>query len=292
MATHETCRVHWSYPVEGFGSFMREYRRVTDRPLGSLPQRLIVSSDIQPITSYGVILRSKDGHYLVVKRVDSSSYLDIVRGNYRDSQLFLMIQALPEAERERLLTYSYDELWRDLYQQKGEAYEFGKEAFAKLSPHLSYLFRIVPPFDPDGKYMWSFPKGRPDCSIQESGYDCALRECFEETNGLDMRQARLMYPDPIVERYLGSNSKQYQTNYFVFEVDQILPVTQFDTKWTGIRDVSVGEISEIRWIDTTDADQYLPEPRLDIIRYIETHLPDEYPTGPSLIWTRPLDACF
>lgn len=331
--------VKWSPPIDGFQQFIKHYRTIINCPLGgskstrysytdptiakvlsvgplddrsALPQRVSLSNFKigSPITSYGVILRSwydNEPYYLIVKRNDSVSYIDIIRGNYRESQLFLMIQDLPQHERERLLKYDFDTLWYDLHQKppEGDAYEFGKEAYQKISPHLSQLFNKIPSIDPDGKFLWLFPKGRPDWLVRtnspdlreplpltpESGYECALREFNEETNGLNITEigARLLFADPLIERHLGSNSKQYQTNYFVFHSDKLEPIVQFPTKSTNIRDISIGEVSEIRWVKQSELNNFLRPARIEFVNYIETHLPTHLPTDVNPIWKSPAE---
>jgi 8-oxo-dGTP pyrophosphatase MutT (NUDIX family) len=331
--------VKWSPPIDGFQQFIKDYRTITNCPLGgskstrysytdptiakvlsvgpsdnrsALPQRISLSNFKigSPITSYGVILRASESepYYLIVKRNNSVSYIDIIRGNYRESQLFLMIQDLPQHERDRLLKYDFDTLWFDLHQKppEGDVYEFGKEAYQKLSPHLPQLFSKIPSIDPYGKYLWLFPKGRPEWQpnenekhevarfaplIPESGYECALREFMEETNGLDLAKinARLLFPDPLIERYLGTNSKQYQTNYFVFETQQLDPITQFPTKSTGIREISTGEVAEIKWVRQSELHHYLHPARIEFVNYIETHLPTQLPADVNPIWRSPAE---
>lgn len=161
----------------------------------SLPQRLILNSFINdsPIVSYGCIcscIKNGEINFLLVKRRDSVSYIDFLLGNYRISQLFLLIRDLCHEERERLLTHDFDALWRDFkaYTRDKESkesdkskkkenteetekkeeivtnsgnYEYAKIQFLYLAPRLRELFEKVPSADPSGKGMWGFPKGKP-----------------------------------------------------------------------------------------------------------------------------------
>lgn len=288
----------------------------------SLPQRISLSNFKigTPITSDGAIYRFMgddegfgiDGksinepHYLLIKRNDSESYIDLVRGNYRESHLFLMIQSLPLDARQRLLTYAneYDTLWVDLHMKpaEGDVYEFGKEAFVKIAPHFKTLFEKVPSIDPEGKFLWLFPKGRPqwreasDLSprtlVPESPFECALREFYEETNGINLTTSegtQLLFSEPIIERYLGSNSKNYQTNYFVFKTSNKHEIQQFSTIETPIREVSTDEVSEIKWVPLSRLSQYLRPSRLELINYIETNLPQTVPEEVNSIWKCPAE---
>ncbi|CAN5887146.1 hypothetical protein BH23THE1_BH23THE1_34130 [soil metagenome] len=345
--------VKWIPSIEGFNQFVKDYREIIGCSLGgtrisrynytdptiakvlsvglydnrsSLPQRISLSNFKigTPITSFGGIYRYSGEHepeYLLIKRNDSVSYIDLVRGNYRESQLFFMIQDLPLIERERLLAYAndYDTLWVDLHMKpaEGDVYEFGKEAFVKISPYLSKLFEKIAPLDPDGKFLWLFPKGRPDWSttadsssiddsdgqlspankfnrtlVPESPFECALREFKEETNGIDLlttNESQLVFPEPLVERYLGSNSKNYQTNYFVFQTNTKPEITQFSTVDTPIRQISTGEVSVIKWVPLSELSNYLRPSRVELINYIETYLPDTSPPEINPVWKYPAE---
>lgn len=347
--------VKWVPPIDNFRQFIQDYRDIIGCSLGgsrtsqhrytdptvskvlsvgssdnrsSLPQRVSLSNFKigTPITSYGGIYRYSpevgESEYLLIKRNDSVSYIDLVRGNYRESQLLFMIQDLPLNERERLLkyAYNYDSLWVDLHMKpaEGDVYDFGKEAFVKISPHLGRLFERIPSMDPEGKFLWLFPKGRPEWRdsnnpsllsdnlegqfspavkfnrnlIPESPFECALREFKEETNGIDLLTTdgtQLLFSEPIVERYLGSNSKNYQTNYFVFQTNIKHDIQQFSSVETPIRHVSSGEVSEIKWVPRSKLSHYLRPARLELVNFIETHLPPNIPDEVSAIWKCPAE---
>jgi hypothetical protein len=346
--TTEFFCVKWIPYTDGFTQFVQDYRSIIGYPLGgsricrhfytdktiskvlsvgssdnrsSLPQRVSLSNFKigTPITSYGGILRFVDGinesEYLLIKPDDSASYIDLVRGTYRESQLYFMIQELPLDARERLLKYAndYDTLWVDLHMKEadGSIYEFGKEAFLKIAPHFKKLFELVPSVDPEGKYLFGFAKGRPqfyntsDFSvipnleetskpsrtiIPESPFDCAIREFKEESNGIDLlKDCQLLFSEPIIEKYLGSNSKNYQTDYFVFQTNVKHELKQFETKDTPIRKISTDEISEIRWVPLSELHKYLRPERLDLVNFIETHLPLNTPNEVNSIWRCPAD---
>ena len=335
--------VKWTPPIDGFNQFIQDYRNIIGCQLGgsricrhqytditiskvlsvgpsdnrsSLPQRISLSNFKigTPITSYGGILRYKprikeEPHYLLIKRPDSESYIDLVRGNYRESQLFFMIQYLPLIDRERLLSHPYETLWVDLHSKpsQGDVYEFGKEAFMKLAPHLKELFEKIPSIDPQGKFLWLFPKGRPqwydgDISYNiegqlspkftrtlapESPFSTALREFVEETNGIEVKESDIVFSDPIIERYLGSNSKEYSSVFYVFQTDTMHELQQFPRVDTPIRSISTDEIDLIKWVPLSELDQYLRTSRIELINFIENNIPLVRPTEVNSIWKCP-----
>ena len=323
--------VNWSPSIDGFFSFTKQYRKIisynmggthissqkyNDKTVGtvlsvgakdskrSFPQRVTLTNFNlgPPITSYGCIYRyhpsnSKESEYLIVKRTDSVNYADIIRGNYRESQLFFMLQGLNNNERERLLKYNFDTLWEDLHGKdaEGDAYEYGKQTFSIISPHLKQLFGLVPSTDPTGKYLCLFPKGRPnykqseDRLIPESPVECSFREFEEETNGIKLIEKDILMSSPISENFLGSNSKNYQTIYFVCQTNVKTNITQFDMIETPFRQVSSGEVGNIAWIPYSKLKDFLRSDRLKLVDYVEQYspiLPDKY-INP--IWKNPTD---
>jgi 8-oxo-dGTP pyrophosphatase MutT (NUDIX family) len=335
---HVPFSVKWMPRMEGFFQFIKQYRKITGTSLGgsrksrysysdptlgqvlsvgtnddrsSLPHRISLSNFHlgPPITSYGCIYRyvpnNQQPHYLLIQRKDSVSYIDLIHGNYRESQLYFMLQDISEVERERVLTYDYDILWHDLHSTpaEGDSYQYGKEIFEKIKPHLKELFAEVPTADPLDRNLWLFPKGKinwkdlPDTENTkgpESPFECALREFTEETNGIDLMKtnATLRYTDPIVERYLGSNSKNYQTDYFVFNQEdegELPTITPFSVEQTPIRELSVGEIQRIKWVTLDELDQYLRPERQQLVEYIENNIPEENVDTVSEIWKYPAE---
>ena len=322
--------VRWVPNIKNFFKFVSEYRKIISHPLGgskkcrysytdptitsvlsvgpvdslsSLPQRISLSNFKlgPPIISYGCILRvvkESVPHYLLIKRKETPSYVDFIHGNYRESQLYFIIQELTEEERERILKYSFGQLWYDLHlkEPEGDSYKFGEKAFMKIIPHCKALFESTPSSDPSGKNLWLFPKGKINWTERpgpgdnsepllgpESPIECALREFKEETNGVEIK-GELLFPNPLAERYLGSNSKNYQTDYFVFETDELPELTHFSRVTTEIRSVSDGEVDQVKWVPLRKLEKYLRPERLELIQYIEKHLP----TGPvelNKVWS-------
>lgn len=328
--------VKWMPQIDGFFEFIQRYREITGFSLGgsrksrysyidptisevlsvgvddsrsSLPHRVSLSNFHlgPPITSYGCIYRyvPKDlsPHYLLIQRKDSVSYIDLIHGNYRESQLYFMLQDISLQERERVLNNDYDTLWEDLHLKpaEGESYEYGKEIFENIRPYLEKLFDEIPPVDQLNRNLWLFPKGKinwkeDDSSTMspESPFECALREFEEETNGLDLTKtnAELVFSDPVVERYLGSNSKNYQTDYFVFnEVssEELPPIKPFPVTETPLRELSVGEVQQAKWVPLEDLKDYLRPERQQLVEYIESNLPEEEVSSVSDIWRSPAE---
>ena len=98
-----------------------------------------------------------------------------------------------------------------------------------------------------------------------------------------------MFQDPIIERYLGSNSKNYQTNYFVFQTDTLHDVKQFSRTDTPIRSISNDEIDLIKWVPLKELDKYLRPSRIELIDFIENNIPLDLHSQVNPIWKCPTE---
>jgi 8-oxo-dGTP pyrophosphatase MutT (NUDIX family) len=181
--------------------------------------------------SYGVIAIQaaadpKEIRYLVIRRKDSLSYVEFLRGKYKPTNhayIQLLCNEMTVSERSRLLTGTFSTLWNELWNGQ-HTRQFRNEAASAQA-----LFEALKTTgDSEGKllsaYMaactthyedpeWGFPKGRRN--LRESDMRCAVREWHEET-GLPEGTLHLM-PDirPCEEEYIGSNGIPYKQMYYI-----------------------------------------------------------------------------
>ncbi|AYV86099.1 MAG: NUDIX hydrolase [Solivirus sp.] len=176
-------------------------------------------------------------------------------------------------------------------------YDHAKERFMQIQPHLISLFNEIDSEDPEGRGMYGFPKGRVDHvepsssgtttategetspsgspsgaapateNERESPLDCALREFREETNGVELKDYHILYKDPICEKFVGTNNKNYASYYFLIEVDNQSPIKQFPKEETGIRFATTGEVEHIEWIPYSELSEILKEGRMELCRF-------------------------
>jgi 8-oxo-dGTP pyrophosphatase MutT (NUDIX family) len=148
-----------------------------------------------PITSCGLLLLRgpheplklpidpKVVSVLMVRRKDSMSYMEFIRGKYDPTDtnyLKTMFSNMTADEQAILVKEDFDTLWTKLWGQgrdtKSMEYEIAKENYNTLDRETlvaSYPSKYLEP-------EWGFPKGRR--SKGESDLECAMREFFEETN--------------------------------------------------------------------------------------------------------------
>lgn len=215
----------------------------------NLPFRIPLSSFKigPPIVSYGIILRHKS-EYLVVHRKESIEYIDFIRGNYKMSHLYLLLQGISNYERNKIINNDFDTLWTDHCGKppSGDPFLHAVKLFNQVKDILPELFDSVISDNPDGKNQYIFPKGRleyqytndtTNCNMDESPIECALREFTEESGGLIANISWNLFPNPVDETYVGSNSKNYTTRYFIFEAPEKLNTDNIDISWVHFNDI-------------------------------------------------------
>lgn len=219
-----------------------------------------------PITSMGIIaVRKKDQQfeYLLIRRKDSISFVDFMRGKYQinnKNYILNLINRMTEEEYLKLLNNNFNSLWNYLWgdsvgiQYRSEE-KISYEKITNLkngiyckdkNSNMYSLESLVKENQNNNseKYKdpeWGFPKGRRN--YQEKDLTCALREFEEETgyskNNLFIIQNLL----PFEEIFTGSNYKSYKHKYFLAYIENdILPIKHFQKS----------EVSRVDWKNYED----------------------------------------
>lgn len=246
-----------------------------------------------PIHSYGLILFSlctpdqpitgsdPEPRYLIYQRRDNYEYMDILRGIWNTEERFKeLVSALSTDERERLLSYTFKELWDDLWIVHGskihtEGYERARKKYEQIRPRLHEILA-----DTTGGEMeppWGFPKGKKisDGKREEEDTVCALREFQEETR-MEIKDIKLWPTLPFVEVYKGNNDKMYSTNYYLAEIPCALDIKKIETP-ECIRQTALSEESaDALWVSIEEACLKLNPRRQIILKKIDRLIRDRY----------------
>lgn len=213
----------------------------------------------QPITSYGIILfrnhPEKGVQYLMIRRKDSFGYIDFIRGKYTLNNLEhfeIMFNEMSIEERERILKYDFETLWKMLWNIKDNEQLTIFKAEETASNKKFYALKNGIEIN-DGEIInleslilnaktswketeWEFPKGRRN--HQEKDLDCALRE-FEEETGINKKYVKIIENIMQFEEiFIGSNHKSYKHKYFLGYMEEILDIES---------NFQEGEVSKMEW---------------------------------------------
>ena len=156
-----------------------------------------------------------DINVLMVRRKDSMSYMEFMRGKYEMiDALYIhnLIQNMTKYEQRKIVDEPFHTLWtmlwgngRDLHSRE---YLDSKEKFESLDrARLVYEYRSSYE-EPE----WGFPKGRR--MRKETDVDCAVREFFEETN-IGRDAYTLCRNLQFSETFKGTNGILYRHIYYI-----------------------------------------------------------------------------
>jgi 8-oxo-dGTP pyrophosphatase MutT (NUDIX family) len=213
-----------------------------------------------PILSYGVILYNydKDGgpSIVLVERKDSLSYIEFMRGKYKNiyeiDYIKLLFSRFSKTELDEIDKHDFDILWKKLWihtetinPRIKREYRKSKSDFNKLKKgykkgeilvNIKYLVDNV-----NNPYIfneWEIPKGRRN--LHENNRECALREFYEETN-VEPKLFKL-YKNiiPIVEEYVGINHVRYKHVYYIGNISkkcELIINKENRDQYTEIKDI-------------------------------------------------------
>ncbi len=238
---------------------------------------------------------------LLCKRRDTYEYFHLVVGRYRnDSELKTLIEFISPKERKRLQTYSFEELWDDLWVNKfyenytkrvAEArvkFERNRDRIMTLIDAISHGF-VRSKYD--RRYRWGFPKGKPNPG--EMYIKCALREFSEETriphqelsSALPTESGRRVI-EPIKMTWTGTDGQRYTYYFWVFVLTRDLPEPERVPVASNIRTSSFGEeIEKLRWVSIEGLFRLLTTEMYAVFRaHYEEHI------SPFLVREKPINA--
>ena len=220
----------------------------------------------RPISSMGVISFRKNDNkieYLCVCRKDSLGYIDFIRGKYslyNKEYIQKLVDEMTNNEKQRILTDSFNTLWRSLWGEFACLQYRSEEKFA--SDKFSQIKRGIQltGLDNDSYNIetlvngcnttwtipeWGFPKGKRN--YQETDFKCAIREFYEETgfSGEDINIVSNIMP--YEEIFVGSNNKTYKHKYFIAMFVGNDKQTNFQKS----------EISDMKWFTFEECNKHI-----------------------------------
>ena len=152
---------------------------------------------------------------LMVKRKDSISYMEFIRGKYEVSDteyVQRLISNMTVSEQNGIVEHSFETLWTQLWGPSrdtfGGEYDIAHDKFNRLN-RFELVSSVPSSFkDPE----WGFPKGRR--MRGETDLDCAVREFTEETN-IPREAYSVCEHLSFTEIFTGTNGVKYKHVYFV-----------------------------------------------------------------------------
>ena len=212
-----------------------------------------------PITSNGIIAfrRNNDGiiEYLLIRRKDTLGHIDFMRGKYsvmNRQYIINMLNQMTVDEKARLATDNFEMLWNSVWGENTLSVQYKNEEsssfekFAMLRSGIRInndyytMDDLIKQSNENEKWNepeWGFPKGRRN--HQESDYDCAIREFYEETGYSDKMLHNIQNLIPYEEIFTGSNYKSYKHKYYIMFMNYKDSLVQYPYEES--------EVSKLEW---------------------------------------------
>jgi len=247
----------------------------------------------EPILSCGILLlrnlktpnqpstlpiRLDEIEILMVRRKDSMSYTDFIRGKYDPTDkayVMMLLENMTQQELARVQCETFETLWSRLWNSSDRHEHEMKPAMEKFDQVLSEIRSARSVYvEPE----WGFPKGRRlKC---ESDQGCAEREFFEETN-IHRSSYVVVTGLQLEETFNGTNRIPYRHKYFIAVLSSPMDIDIHQRFTTMQR----REISAIGWKTLADCmaltrPHYIQRRQMlqqlaDIAETVEVRLPKE-----------------
>lgn len=225
-----------------------------------------------PITSIGVVIFRKNENkieYLMIRRKDTLGYVDFMRGKYSVHNKYYIMNMLKQMtiqEKEKLKTGDFNTLWEEIWGENSVLNKYkteesvSREKFQNLFTGIlvkDEYYTLNTLIDESNESLqdhweepeWGFPKGRRN--FLEKDYDCAIRECCEETGFKSQYLRNTQNILPFEEIFTGSNYKSYKHKYYLMYIDYQNSI--------NIQNYQKTEVSKMEWKSLEEA--------LESIRY-------------------------
>jgi 8-oxo-dGTP pyrophosphatase MutT (NUDIX family) len=202
-----------------------------------------------PVLSCGLLLINHanlpvtpaDIRVLMIRRKDSMSYAEFMRGKYDPDDtdyMSTLMKNMTLKEQALVATEPFEVLWRQLWGDDRQSSDFvvGRDRFNRLDRVGLMRNNLSEYTEPE----WGFPKGRR--MRGETDMACAVREFGEETN--IPREAYVVLRNILLEEtFVGLNNVRYRHVYFVALLKQpeLVNLTQ------RLTPMQRREISAIAW---------------------------------------------
>jgi 8-oxo-dGTP pyrophosphatase MutT (NUDIX family) len=200
------------------------FNAISEIKSATLPKRLIVSGCHNQQRSYGLALFIENpvtnqlSHCAMIMRRFSFTYLNILRGCYRNAYLGDMISGLTRPEFDKLkLAITKEEINEKFIRIEGNnfVYEYNEYDFNMAIKMLKItqnrFVELLNKNPPEMIEEWTLPKGRP--IENETPIETAIRECEEEL-GVKLTPD-LITGQNVVESYISpTNGVTYITTYW------------------------------------------------------------------------------
>jgi 8-oxo-dGTP pyrophosphatase MutT (NUDIX family) len=229
-------------------------------------------------TSYGIVTYTYTNHdirFLMTLRRDTFCYESIIRGMYPSlERLQEYIQSITFEEKERMLSYEFDMLWKDLWvSTKRRLYRIEyQSARDRYEKNLTFIMECLHALVDYKKVTWEFPKGK--MYSEETSMECALREFQEETNVSKSSIKIVKNAGLFEEMFTGSDGQMYQSKYYLgfIKNGEEIPFRYNKCPYNMRNDYVSDEVMSIAWLTYEEAEEKCTDTKKKVMEDIYLYL--------------------
>ena len=224
---------------------------------------------------------NKNIQYLLIKRRNSISILEFIRGKYKLSNLNYILNLfnlMTYEEKQKIKQLSFKNLWNDIWNIQNENNDNYKQEFENAEKKYNLLKQGVDYnignisininlkqilINSDNRYNdteWGFPKGRRNNN--EKDIECANREFYEETNYKN-NEYQILNMEKQVEVYTSINNVKYKHIYYISQI-----MTNKEPSIDSNNKNQTDEIGDIKWLNYYDSIERLRNYHLEKINVL------------------------
>lgn len=185
---------------------------------------------------------------VMVQRKNTMGYVDFLRGRYSDEplkrkrQLVIFLEEMIPEERYKLLSWSFDDLWDDLWINHNAKCYKNEYTIAKNKFNMLNIKELLQQTSSKWSYTeWGIPKGRK--AMKEMSIECAKREFEEETGYTSKDYFILDNSITFEEVFTGTNGVEYKHVYYIGKMNSEAKESSVDK--TNM--IQIGEIKDVSW---------------------------------------------
>lgn len=212
------------------------------------------------------LIQNEEKHieYLMIRRKDTLGYIDFMRGKYSVHNKYYIINMLRQMtllEKEKIKEGNFNQLWKEIWGDQSILNKYkieegiSRDKFNNLLTGVlvkDEFYTLETLIEESNKFVkdlweepeWGFPKGRRN--FLEKDYDCAIRECCEETGFKQNVLKNIQNVLPYEEIFSGSNYKSYKHKYYLMYIKY--------NDSLEINNYQKAEVSKMEWKSYNEAD--------------------------------------
>jgi predicted NUDIX family NTP pyrophosphohydrolase len=193
--------------------------------------RIVLDYTKKIITSHGLIVYSMNTKkWLLVCRKHTSEFINLMRGCYRNSYIYLLLQKITEKEKKWLIKCCKNNIFyfSKIYIREVISNEKNiKSSYKRLQNNKDLILDFFENFvyQKQNFLLWYWPKGK--IEKNENPFQCAVRE-FQEEVGVELPEPVYVYKEIIKENFYTIDGITIESRLWICFIEKEFEIPKFD----------------------------------------------------------------